>query len=53
MTTSSAGESKKVLQVNRKKEKEKQMFPEIRKTKLDLDALGRTLFETKQQLENL
>lgn len=33
------------------KEEEKEMFPRLRKTDLDLDALGQTLFEAKQQLK--
>lgn len=33
------------------KEEEKEMFPKLRKTDLDLDDLGATLLETKQQLQ--
>ena len=33
------------------KEEEKEMFPKLRKTDLDLEALGQTLFELKQQLK--
>ncbi|HEY3700066.1 MAG TPA: hemerythrin domain-containing protein [Spongiibacteraceae bacterium] len=33
------------------KEEEKEMFPKLRKTDLDLDELGVTLMETKQQLQ--
>lgn len=33
------------------KEEEKEMFPKLRKTDLDLEALGQTLFETKQRLQ--
>lgn len=33
------------------KEEEKEMFPKLRKTDLDLDALGQTLFEAKQQMK--
>lgn len=33
------------------KEEEKEMFPKLRKSDLDLDSLGQTLFETKQQLQ--
>lgn len=32
------------------KEEEKQMFPKVRKTDLDLDELGQTLMQTKEQL---
>lgn len=32
------------------KEEEKQMFPKVRKTELDLDDLGRVLMQTKEQL---
>jgi hemerythrin-like domain-containing protein len=32
------------------REEEKEMFPKLRKTELDLDRLGQTLFEVKQQL---
>lgn len=33
------------------REEEKEIFPKLRKTELDLDALGQTLLETKQQLK--
>ena len=33
------------------KEEEKEIFPRLRKSDLDLDALGQTLFEIKQQLK--
>lgn len=33
------------------KEEEKEMFPRLRKTELDLDALGHTMIETKQTLQ--
>ena len=33
------------------KEEEKEMFPKLRKTDLDLDELGQTLLATKQQLQ--
>lgn len=33
------------------KEEEKEMFPKIRKTDLDLEALGEVLLETKEQLQ--
>ncbi len=33
------------------KEEEKEMFPKVRKTDIDLDALGQTLYEAKQQLQ--
>lgn len=33
------------------KEEEKEMFPKLRKTDLDLDALGQTLFEAKKKLQ--
>lgn len=33
------------------KEEEKEMFPKLRKTDLDLDELGQVLMETKEQLQ--
>lgn len=33
------------------KEEEKEMFPKLRKTDLDLEALGQVLLETKEQLQ--
>ena len=32
-------------------EEEKEMFPKLRRTDLDLDALGKVLMETKAQLQ--
>jgi hypothetical protein len=33
------------------REEEKEMFPKLRKTDLDVELLGQTLIETKQQLQ--